>query len=147
MKAFLIVIFVFVLSYVAGEWLRQSKDDDVIQITSKSSCDVAQNICEINDKGYKYLIRFEGEPSALSPFKVILENTKPQVDSVEIEFDMDDMDMGFNVYQMKQSGTEWKARVVLPVCSLSRNDWNLKVKLKNQDKVYITEFKFAQQAN
>ena len=57
---------------------------------------------------------------------------------------MPGMDMGFNTHQLQRVDDVWQAQVVLPVCTLSRNDWHLSVVLKTEAADYQSEFVFIQ---
>ena len=145
MKMMLIIFLLFAFSYGIGKWLGQ---DGVESVTVyKSDCDPAVSACIVKSKPADYQLKFDGKPSALKPFAVILQSYGEQPESVEIEFSMDSMDMGFNIYQMKKQETLWVSDVLLPVCSLGRNDWKLLVKMTYKGNRHLGEFSFRQATN
>lgn len=144
MKTTLLIIVLFLLSYGLGQWLSDKDARDDSETIYVSACDPNQGICHVNIETYDYQIRFEGEASPLTPFYVYLEVTNQQPEAIEIQFAMDSMDMGYNFYQMKKQAASWQSKVILPVCSLARNDWKLNVKLIYKDKLQMSEFSFSQ---
>ena len=69
---------------------------------------------------------FNQLPKPLAPFIVTLKTstTHITIGSVTAQFNMQDMQMGFNNYQFisVKSGV-WQANVTLPVCMQGRGDW------------------------
>lgn len=147
MKTVFIFILVIAFTYGAGQWLSQH---DVEQVSVRpliniSSCDPAKQVCKFDNKELSYDLQFKGGPSGLVPFVVLInmyDNTQP--DSIELSFDMDGMDMGYNLHNLVKNKNIWQAKVILPVCSLGRNDWLLNVKMKFENKIVITKFEFQQ---
>jgi len=143
MKTGLVVlVLVFLASYFLG--LLLEKDKQPLGFMHKSSCDLLNKNCHINNNDIEYKIGFDGTPSPLTPFNIQLTSLNPQPFNVEIEFEMEGMNMGNNVYSLKNSGDSWSADVLLPVCSLGRSDWLLRVRLISDEKVHSTEFRFSQ---
>lgn len=144
MKAIIILILVIFLSYVIGQKL--TKEDATVkeEIVFNSSCDPTKQICTFKNENSLYSVEFTEPPSALSPFtvKIKLESLQPQ--SVELAFEMEGMDMGFNTHGLVKNKKIWSAEVILPVCSLARNDWFLNVKMKFENRVSVSRFKFSQ---
>ncbi len=133
-------------AYSAGQWL--SGTDEVIgeELVNYSECNPQKNNCEIKIENNYYVMSFRGDASPLVPFSVFLDVKKNSLspDSVVILFDMADMDMGFNQYQLLKNKNRWQANVILPVCSLGKNDWELKVKMTFESDVRVTQFSFSQ---
>ena len=140
-----VIFLLFALSYGIGKWLGQHEAESIT--VYQSDCDLAASACTVKNKSVEYQIKFDGQPSALKPFVVILQSYGEQPESVEIEFAMDSMDMGYNIYQMKQQEAVWVADVLLPVCSLGRNDWKLTVKTTYKSDRHLSEFSFRQATN
>ncbi len=140
----------FLLAFTLG-WLlqQQTGTEEETAITLNSNCDVSEAACQIDHAGLSYRIYFSGKPSPLKPFKVVLESQRVLSELPLISFEMQGMDMGFNQYPLRavdRSDThEYAARVILPVCSLGRNDWSMKVYVKDQQQAVSTQFQFAQQ--
>lgn len=147
MKITVVFFLLIIASYFLGQWLSQENSSNLDLNVYKSSCDPTENICVVNDGLHEYTLAFTEKPSALVPFDVQLKIKNNQPDSIEISFDMDNMDMGYNVHQLVKNNLYWQARVILPMCSLSRNDWKLKVKLNSTNDSSATEFKFTQISN
>lgn len=76
-------------------------------------------------------IVFEGEVKALTPFTVRVE--APGVRSARARFDMEGMDMGFNLYTLRPAADGvFQARVTLPVCVTGRRDWEMTLYLDEE---------------
>jgi len=138
------------LAYSIGQLLSKKNTRDKFDHAIKySECDPTENICEINNSHGSYFLQFSGQPSALVPFEVMLhpDVDSKQPDSVEVYFDMPEMDMGYNQYSLSQNRNSWQAKVILPICSLGKNDWDLKVRLQFKKEESTTIFKFSQAQN
>ena len=133
---------VFVVSYFLGSLLDNNKQVD--SIVTISTCNLLDGSCHVVDKGIEYELALEGVPSPLTPFDIRVSELSSQPSKVEIKFEMDGMDMGNNYYFLEKKGQYWGAKVLLPVCSLGRNDWVLRVNILYEEKVYSTDFKFSQ---
>ena len=147
MKITLIFILVLSLTFALGQWLgSEKKSTSIKELSSVSSCDPTKNrYCEIEYKKALFILEFKGSPSGLVPFDVSVKSKTIQPDFIELSFDMQGMDMGYSVYNLKKNDTDWSAKVILPVCSLARNDWLVSVKLVFQGESLLTEFKFTQE--
>lgn len=144
-KIAIIFISVLVLTFALGQWLGpKTKSGSIEQALNVSSCDPTINVCEIKFKKTIFILEFKGSPSGLVPFDILVKSNNIQPDSIELSFDMQGMDMGYNAYNLKNSNAGWLAKVILPVCSLGRNDWLMRVKLLFENESHVTEFKFTQ---
>jgi hypothetical protein len=144
--AFILVLLILLLSYFAGSWL-QHKPQTVQTNLTRSDCDLVSSACEVEQQGIHYRVEFSQTPSALTPFQVRLSVSQPagwQPQAVSVSFSMPGMDMGFNTHQLQRIDDAWQAQVVLPVCTLSRNDWHLSVVLQADGADYQSEFVFIQ---
>ncbi|MCW8933351.1 MAG: hypothetical protein OQK98_01375 [Gammaproteobacteria bacterium] len=144
-KATLVFILILGFTFILGKWLGSQKiDEPVKQTFNVSLCDPTKNVCEFEFKKAIFVLEFKGTPSGLVPFEVSVKSKTSQPDSIELSFEMDGMDMGYNVYNLKKFNSDWIAEVILPVCSLGRNDWLMKVKLVLEEESQVTVFKFTQ---
>ncbi len=144
--AFILVLLSLLLSYLAGGWLQQ-KSPALQTNLVHSDCDLVASACEVEQQGIHYRVEFSQIPSALKPFQVKLNVLKPagwQPQSVSVSFTMPGMDMGFNTHRLQRLDDSWQSQVVLPVCTLSRNDWHLRVVLQAEAADYQSEFVFIQ---
>lgn len=142
MRSLLVIVLIFALAYFLGYWLKQPESID--GRVFKSDCDPSQQICEVKDGDVNYSIQFDGVPSPLVPFDVLLRAGSSAPSSVTVSFEMEGMDMGYNTHQLKQVNGYWQSRIILPVCSLARNDWALRVKMEVGNTSHISEFSFTQ---
>lgn len=145
MKITFVFILVLGLSFAVGKWLSSEKNiSSIDEISSTSTCDPTKEYCEIEYKKILFILGFKGTPSGLVPFEVSVKSDTIQPESIELSFDMQGMDMGYNVYNLKRNETDWSAKVILPVCSLARNDWLMNVKLVFKGESLLTQFRFTQ---
>lgn len=144
-------IIVFVLAYLFGLFLKQreiqSENLDFIT-TVKSQCNPSLNVCSATVFDQNISFYFKQQPIPLKPFQVEAELNSLQPDEVYIIFEMEGMEMGFNKYQLNNAkNSVWKGIVVLPVCSLGRNDWVVNLYIKVKDKYERAVFYFEQKNN
>ena len=150
-KILLITVCVlFVGSYFAGQWLQstgsESKPADFAM--QYENCSPVLHDCEAHIQGHRLVIKFLQEPSALTPFTVRLRTEGFHPSSINVEFTMQGMDMGFNRYRLQPvTDGVWETRVTLPVCSLGRNDWSSRLEIDYQDKTWFADFDFEQSGN
>lgn len=143
--ALIILIAVFFGSYTLGVLLN--KNEPLNNVICNSACNLLHGECYVNDSDVEYKIMFDDAPSSLIPFNVQLIPIGSQPVDVFIEFEMEGMDMGQNFHSLNNHGKFWSAKVILPVCSLGRNDWKMRVKFITDKKTHLTEFGFVQSAN
>jgi len=63
--------------------------------------------------------------------------------AVHANFDMIDMDMGFNDYVLERSAAgDFTATVILPVCSADRSDWIVDIFLTTTHGTFVTRLPF-----
>jgi len=133
---------VFLVSYLLGSLLENNRQTE--SFFNKSTCDLLNGSCHIVNRDIEYEIAFDGVPSPLTPFGIRLTALDSKISHVGIEFEMEEMDMGNNFYSLENKGKFWDAQVLLPVCSLGRNDWLLRVNVVRDEVMYSTELKFSQ---
>lgn len=144
MKLWIVLIALVLISFFLGQWLKNVEPLVDTPHLMLMQCDPSKKPCEVQAKRYKYIIEFEGEASALTAFNVKLNIDNSLVQSIEVVFEMPDMNMGFNRYSLKKNGLFWQSQVILPVCSLSRNDWIMRVKVNLKNEISIAQFEFKQ---
>lgn len=146
MKSIFIFILVILVTYFAGQWLSQNhiKITDASDMAYVSLCDPTKNICVMDEHSAHFNIHFNGVPSALTPFIVLVKVAGSQPESIELSFDMEGMDMGYNKHSLNKHEIDWQKKVILPVCSLGRNDWILNVKMMFDNETVSTQYKFSQ---
>lgn len=97
-------------------WYLQHKQQPAAPVAL--ACNVTQGLCSLPDGGS---LRFVSPPRNGQPFVMRLEGVSAVEPSVE--FAMADMDMGFNRYRFVADGSNWQARVTLPVCATGSHRW------------------------
>lgn len=79
----------------------------------------------------------------LQPFPVEVFLTgfdKKKVASVSVQFEMQEMDMGFNKIQLSAGKEGWQGSAILPFCVSGRSDWNAIVDVKVEEEIYRASF-------
>lgn len=142
MKTWLPIVAIFLLAYIVGSWLKPASDDNAALIIS--DCDPDHDTCQLNLDGQLVSFGFTGTPSPLKPFGVELVAQQASIDSASVSFEMQGMDMGYHQHALIRQQNNWSAQLILPVCSLGRNDWIVKLKIKAADKTFIHQFGFVQ---
>ena len=139
--------FVFIGSYFLGKIINtEPQNDPNLKIEKiKSICDPTQKICEVSLSGSLVLYQILGKPSALKKFKVELDAFELPIKNIRVNFLMPGMDMGMNHYSLEnKNGSIWTREVILPVCTLSRNDWVNQLEIEHEGQNWIIEFSFVQ---
>ncbi len=139
-----LAIFVFWLFYSANSRVSEETIDLPDKLISYSTCDPTKKNCPFKDGQSRFILQFSEAPSTLTPFSVSVIAKDIQPKAIALSFNMSDMDMGFSHYQLEKDTNNWQKKIILPVCSLGRNDWQLKVKLIYSDRAKITLFNFSQ---
>ena len=82
-------------------------------------------------------ITFSQKPKPLAPFIIIFKALKQDANLslIKAQFNMQDMQMGFNEYRFIQEKTGiWQANVILPVCMQGRADWLMTLEITESGK-------------
>lgn len=83
------------------------------------ACGAGQLSCALPGGG---AWRFVSAPVHGKPFEIRLQGVAAR-ETPQVEFNMADMDMGFNRYTFVRDGADWKATVTLPLCVSGSRDW------------------------
>ncbi len=147
----ILVFSLFVVSFFAGQWLRE-RDSSKVPVFSRSmyyqSCNPSIKTCAAYLGRHKVSLKFLQAPSALKPFQVLLKTGDLRPESVQVEFFMPEMDMGVNLFTLSpQADGIWQAQALLPVCSLGRNDWTVRLHVLYQGEVHRADFNFMLSKN
>lgn len=139
------VTLLFILAYGAGQWLsrQQSLTNLPVNAMTSEPCDLMKGACQATFDQHTLSLVFLDKPSALKPFRVRLESDSEQIENIVLDFKMPGMNMGINRYRLKKADRFWHNQLVLPVCTLSRNDWLITVELEQEGILWITEFNFV----
>lgn len=102
-----------------------------------AACDVAGAGCEF---AAGQTLRLIGVGNPKTPFVARMDGLPDDAQSVSVSFDMRDMAMGFNRFDLrKQADGSWQAApIYLPVCAAARHDWQ--VKWQVDGKAYQADF-------
>ncbi len=137
-------VFIFWLFYSANNQVSEEAIDMKVESISYSTCDPTKKNCSFKDEQSRFILQFSRLPSALTPFSAIIIAKDIQPEAIDLIFNMNNMEMGFNRFQLKKNDNNWQTKIILPVCALGRNDWQLKVELSYSDRVKTTVFNFSQ---
>jgi hypothetical protein len=98
------------------------------------ACAAGQLSCDLPGGG---VWRFVSAPEHGKPFVILLQGVAAR-EAPQVEFNMADMDMGFNRYTFVRDGAGWKATVTLPLCVSGSRDWLATLRLDG--KRYLLPF-------
>ena len=90
-------------------------------------------------------IKVSGEVTPLKAFMINLQGVK--IESAMVSFSMRDMDMGVNRFSFNETdSSQWQTKVMLPICTVRRNDWIADFSIKYMDgQSYTVQFPFNTQ--
>jgi len=142
-----------ILAYVhARNPMQWGKPDRVVlgpatQVEAPADCQVKGEGCTIDIDGVgSFFVRM---PAQIRPLDKFILEVRPdsalarETGAVHADFDMIDMDMGFNDYLLERDAAgHFSAKVILPVCSADRSDWIVDVFLTTTFGTYVTRLPF-----
>lgn len=137
--AIAIFLFLFAAIKISMLFWWQQQQNTITQTTLPSNCEVTTpQGCEFQT-GQR--LRLIGVGNNKTPFSARIDGLPENVTSVNLSFDMRDMPMGFNRFDLKkQPDGSWQiAQIFLPLCSSNRHDWQVKWRIDGQE--YQAEFK------
>lgn len=146
---FFLVLVLMVTVYFGGQWLQQYTSQASQKITVErilaGHCDPSENSCMISVKQQKAVLSFHQVSSALEPFMVVVETDIPDIEQLGLRFYMQEMDMGYNTFEMeKVSEGHWEKEVILPVCSSGSENWRVELQILQGDHLFISDLGFKQ---
>lgn len=103
------------------------------------SCTDPVQTCSVTADGYPLQIRFSEMPKPMRPFDL---EVAIEAESVDASFQMQGMEMGFNRYRLLPEAGKWRARIILPACIRARDDWILRLEVKQAGSVHRYEVPF-----
>lgn len=87
--------------------------------------------CRVQTPRRPVELRVQGALKTLSPFTLSVR--APGAQRVTAHFDMEGMDMGFNLYTLRPAPDGvFQARVTLPVCVTGRRDWQMHLEVDDE---------------
>ena len=139
------VVLVLILAYGIGQWMSNQQQRASLPINSmiSESCDPTLGPCSAKFDHNTLQLVFLDKPSALTPFRVRLESDSKHIDNIYLDFKMPGMNMGVNRYHLKREDGFWQSKLVLPVCTLRRNDWVLTVELEQKGILWSSQYHFV----
>lgn len=123
MKGMLFRLLPLVLIVGLAYFVWQGPEQDTSQAVMPTlACADLQEGCRIELGGRAVTVMLQGELKPLQPFQVQV--LAPGAHKVEARFRMQDMDMGFNLYNLRADAAGvFQAQVTLPACVSGRRDW------------------------
>ena len=126
------VVLLLALVIVGNYFLRKGTDNNQVEY---SKCQLGIENCLIVTDGMELEIIVEGEIKALKPFVIHMVDKNQIIDKALVKFNMKAMNMGVNQYEFVQiDNNNWKAEVVIPVCTTGRRDWLVEFEIDNEIK-------------
>ncbi len=142
----IVFLLVFIASYYFGQLLRSQENSSIeLKKMDYDLCDPSLSICVMSYLSYQVKFKFKKKPSALKPFMIYVEISDNDIEDILVDFRMENMDMGMNVIHLsKMASNSWSGEAVLPVCSLGRNDWISRLKIRANNVQWYADFLFQQ---
>lgn len=108
-------------------WWQQSQPT-----AAELDCRPEQAACPFDGTARLQLLGVGGHRT---PFTVRIDGLPENVRQVSASFEMRDMDMGFNRFDLKkQNNGTWQAEAVrLPVCTAARHDWRVRWRVDGRE--------------
>lgn len=127
---------------------NDAKQLRVVENVSVLQCATLAEGCTTMIDGMQVLLKFPKDIIYLTSFPIevrFLSEHASNVESVKLDFQMLEMNMGMNLYQLQKDSRNhslWKGKAVLPVCVSGRSDWQVHLEAKTKDTIYKTIFQF-----
>lgn len=124
------------LSALSALWLAPAPG--AIEIDARH-CDLAHGPCAVELDGARLSAAVHGPVRSLVPFIMEADIEGARVEAVSVRFDMPGMEMGFNRHVLQPAGESlWRGRVILPLCTDSRVDWQASVEIRGVRNYRVT---------
>lgn len=116
----------------------------LVELGSADSCDATVQTCLLAGEGVELQLALAKDIHTLQPFQLQLHiaGIQQEIESVNVEFFMEEMDMGINRYRLLPDGKGWRGEIVLPVCVVGRGDWRAVVEVGTKERLYRGTFRF-----
>ena len=141
-----LIAIIFIASYLIGKNIinpDQARNDGIEKKVIISQCNPVKNKCSVPISGGIITYSILDTPSALTKFRVEVQALNISPDSIRVNFLMRNMDMGKIDYILDNEGRDvWAQNVILPVCSLGRNNWINVVAILHKESRWFVEFNF-----
>ncbi|MDD3518022.1 MAG: hypothetical protein PHQ14_06705 [Chromatiales bacterium] len=130
--------------WAAGAWLRPllaPVEAPVVALTVAPECDWSAG-CETHGP-LRARVRVDRRVHPLQPFELTLTVDADGVGTVLADFVMVGMDMGVNRFALAPAAArQWRTQVVLPVCTVDRQDWMAQIYVTAETGVYRIDVPF-----
>lgn len=147
----LVLLGLVLVAAVLGTWRYRSTGDtlpeDWSPLHTNADCDSAQAACVA--RGEEFVVELSLGPFVhpMQPFSIQLRLLQGKLSSaakVELQFQMQNMDMGQNRYRlMADEQGVWRGNAILPVCSRGRSDWLAQIDIQDADRRWSAEMPFT----
>lgn len=140
------VLFIISIIVLLSLLHKEHSDMDarkVIEIPVEN-CHPQHQKCEILSGDFKFNLLIDKNVYYLKPFNIHFwseNNTNHNIESILLNFKMQDMDMGINRIRLKKLNTQngeitWSGKGLLPVCVTGRADWISEVEILTKQNKY-----------
>lgn len=114
-----------------------------IVLNADPACNPVGKTCLAKDAALTLTLGLGGRIQPLTAFPVQVDlggEDAFKVEKVTVSFAMQDMDMGFNRFDLRQQADQtWRGQAILPVCAAGRRDWRVTVAVIGETP-YVGEF-------
>ncbi len=115
------------------------------------TCSPVGGPCTVTDPPRSLALELMGDVRPLRPFDLILrlpDAALKDAGTASVDFIMVGMDMGLNRYTLtRQADGSYRAKVILPVCSIGRSDWVAKAGVVVGQEMWTADFPFSAESS
>lgn len=120
------------------------EEKNIIKIQS-DNCTIENKECVVELNEFKVKIIFDENIYYLKRFNVSVLNESSdniKLKSIQVEFKMNNMNMGVNRFMLKNTGLEnnkqvWHGKALLPICVTGRADWLSEFEVETTKNKYL----------
>jgi hypothetical protein len=151
-KALLLVILLFAGALLVGRFLGQQQEGEAgeFDVLAPLWCDPRADSC-IYDYAPGGEIRFSLQPQErikpMEPLKAIIEYPEGEMSASSLLLTGLNMQMGQNRFTFHKDGDAYSARIMIPVCTLDRMEWQALVRMTIRGRRVAVPFHFAVERN
>ena len=125
-----------------------SVERSLVEMGIAEGCDASVQSCLLTHEEVQLRLELDKNIRSMQPFQLQLHiaGVQQPVESVNVEFFMEGMDMGLNRYQLLRNENGWRGEITLPVCLSGTGFWRAVVDVNAQQYRYRGVFRFHSSA-
>lgn len=123
---------------------EKSVERKLVELGTADGCDASVQACLLAYEGVELQLELTKDIRTLQPFQLQIHvaGIQQAIESVNVEFFMEGMDMGVNRYRLLPDGKGWRGEITLPICVAGSSDWRAVVDVSTKERSYRGTFRF-----